>query len=93
MNVISQLLMGLDVEQYPPFKSRSVRQCIRTYRVRAREQGADEAALYEHALGFLDRFIRGGEARGVPVRHRLDAQSLGMDNPSTRTETRGKGSR
>ena len=35
-----------------------------------------DLGLYEHALGFLDRFIEEARARGVPVRHRLDAQGL-----------------
>ena len=54
------LLMGLDVHSYPPFR-------VTAFHHGAYErtgydyppQGADEAALYEHALGFLDRFIEG----------------------------------
>ena len=32
--------------------------------------------MYEHALGFLDRFIEEASERGLELRHRLDAQSL-----------------
>ncbi len=32
--------------------------------------------MYEHALGFLDRFIEEAQERGLTLRHRLDAQSL-----------------
>ena len=40
------------------------------------ERGADEAAdLYEHALGFLDRFMDEAKKRGLTMRHHLDAQS------------------
>ena len=48
-------------------------------------RGMDEAALYEHALGFLDRFIDEAAQRGLELRHRLDAQSVAwaiQDPPS-----------
>ena len=74
--IISALLMGLDVEKYPPFKTRSFNKAYdRTGHDRP-ERGADEAALYEHALGFLDRLIKEAEERGLSLRHRLDAQSI-----------------
>ena len=76
MNVISQLLMGLDVEMYPPFRVTVFDRAYERTGYDKPPAGADEAALYEHALGFLDRFIREARSRGVPVRHRLDAQSL-----------------
>ena len=76
MNVISQLLMGLDVEKYPPFRVTAFDRAYRRTGYEEPPAGADEAALYEHALGFLDRFMEEARARGVPVRHRLDAQSL-----------------
>ena len=37
---------------------------------------ADEAALYDHALGFLDRLIGEASERGLNLRDRLDAQSV-----------------
>ena len=40
------------------------------------ERGASEAETYEHALEFLDRFIEEAAERSLPLRHRLDAQSL-----------------
>ena len=43
---------------------------------RSHSQSADEATLYEHALGFLDRFIKEAAERGLELRHRLDAQSV-----------------
>ena len=75
-NFISVLLMGLDVELYPPFRVTKFDNAYEHNGYDPRPQDADEAALYEHALGFLDRFIAEARARGVPVRHRLDAQSL-----------------
>ena len=56
MNVISQLLMGLDVEQNPPFRVTAFERAYKSTGYDAPPQDADEAALYEHALGFLDRF-------------------------------------
>ena len=72
----SVLLMGLDVEQYPPFRVRMFTDAYQRTGYTLPEQQSDEAALYEHALGFLDQFIQGGSVRGLPLRHRLDAQSL-----------------
>ena len=74
--VASVLLMGLDVEQYPPFRIRVFNKVYERTGYEQPEQGADEAALYEHALGFLNRFIEEASERGLRLRHRLDAQSL-----------------
>ena len=75
-NVISVLLMGLDVEQYPPFRIRKFNNAYKLTGYDQPAKGADEAALYEHALGFLDRFIDEASKRGLNLRHRLDAQSV-----------------
>ena len=76
MNIASVLLMGLDVKQYPPFKVTVFKKAYERTGYDQPGQGADEAALYEHALGFLDRFIEEARTRGLTLRHRLDAQSL-----------------
>ena len=101
MNIISQLLMGLDVEEYPPFRIGLFNQAYERTGYGKPEQGADEAALYEHALGFLDRFIAEAAERGLELRHHLDAQSLvwaiasgrdgipEVDPPETGTESDG----
>ncbi len=75
-NVISVLLMGLDVEQYPPIRVEKFKNAYRRTEYRQPEQGANEAELYGHALGFLDRFIEESSERGLDLRHRLDAQSV-----------------
>ena len=75
MNVISVLLMGLDVERYPPFRTNMFKGAYARTIYGQPDPNADEAALYEHALGFLDRFIEEAKERGLPIRHRLDAQS------------------
>ena len=88
--VISQLSMGLDVEQYPPFRTKAFERAYERTGYDQPPHDADEAALYEHALGFLDKFIDEARARGLPVRHRLDAQSLVWIVPYQESETRGE---
>ena len=73
---VSVLLMGLDVEQYPPFRVTVFTDAYQRTGYALPEPHSDEAALYEHALGFLDQFIQEASVRGLPLRHRLDAQSL-----------------
>ena len=75
MNVTSALLMGLNAEQCPPFRVKLFNEACEATEYYEPEKDADEAALYEHALGFLDRFMEEAAARGLPMRHRLDAQS------------------
>ena len=74
--VASVLLMGLDVYEYPPFRVRVFNEAYERTGYGRPERGADEAALYEHALGFFDRFIEEASKRGLTLRHRLDAQSV-----------------
>ena len=74
--VAASLLMACDATQYPPFL---ITLFGRTYERTGYNEpirGADEAALYQHALGFLDRFIEEAKHRGVLLRDRLDAQSV-----------------
>ena len=75
-NVASVLLMGLDVEEYPPFRVTTFEKGYELTGYARPGQGADEAALYGHSLGFLDRFIDEAQQRGLTLRHRLDAQSV-----------------
>ena len=70
------LLMGLDVEQYPPFRVTPFGKAYRQTGYGDPERGASEAETYEHALDFLDRFIEEASRRDLAMRHRLDAQSL-----------------
>ena len=82
LTLISQLLMGLNVELYPPYRTNAFNEAYRSTGYDQPDQGADEAALYEHALGFLDRFIQEAQARGLTLRNRLDAQSMVWLNQS-----------
>ena len=74
--LVSVLLMGVNVKDYPPFGASMFNEAYRQTEYDRPESGADEAALYSHALGFLDRFIKEARERGLELRHRLDAQSL-----------------
>ena len=75
-NLVSVLLMAMDVDDYPPFRITVFQKACRHTGYDPPEGGADEAALYGHFLSFLDRFIEEAKAHGVHLRHRLDAQSL-----------------
>ena len=87
MNLISVLLMALDVYQYPPFAISWFKEAYRRTGYSEPEQSADEATLYGHALDFLDRFIKEASERGLELRHRLDAQSVvwAIQNTGDRT--------
>ena len=74
--VVSVLLMGEDVERYPPYRISASKMACEQAGYPLPQEDANEAELYEHALGFLDRFIEEANARGLTVRHRLDAQSI-----------------
>ena len=74
--IISALLMGLDVVRYPPYRTDSFTKAYERTGYDKPKQNAEEAALYEHALGFLDRLIDEGSKRELTLNHRLDAQSV-----------------
>ena len=73
--IVSALLMGLDVEKYPPFQVRVFEDAYKQTGYKVPEKYSDEATLYEHALGFLQRFRDEAQKRGLSMRHHLDAQS------------------
>ena len=84
--VISILLMGQDAEEYPPYSTTKLQQAYERTGYPLPKDGASEAELYEHRLGFLDRFIEEAKARDLTVLHRLDAGSivrrtLGIEDP------------
>ena len=60
----------------PPYRITFMTKAFAQTRYSPPQDDASEAELYEHALGFLDRFIEEAEARDIHVRHRLDAQSI-----------------
>ncbi len=76
MNLASVLLMGWNVECFPPFRIRVFQKVCRRTGYDPPERGANEATLYGHFLGFLDQLIEESKAKGVDLRHRLDAQGV-----------------
>ena len=57
MSVVSFLLMGENAEQYPPYKRSDVKRACEQTGYPFPKEDANEAELYEHALGFLDRLL------------------------------------
>ena len=85
--VVAVLLMGLDAEEFPPFRVSVFDPAYDQVGYARPAQDAAEAEIYEHALGFLDRFMEEASRRDLKLRHRLDAQSIvwavgrGRDEP------------
>ena len=68
--------MALDSERYPPYQSGVFHDAYTRTGYPHNPDDSNEAVTYEHALGFLDRFIEEAALRGLVLRHRLDAQSV-----------------
>ena len=75
-NIASVLLMGLDVERYPPFRITVFKKACVRIGYKLPERGADEGELYEHFLGFLNYFKEEMNEHDVQLCHRLDAQGM-----------------
>ena len=80
------LLMGLDAEQFPPFRVSVYERAYDEVEYEKPPQGGEETEIYEHALGFLDRVMEETSRRGLQLRHRLDAQSVVWAVGRTRVE-------
>ena len=74
--MVAVLLMGLDPQQFPPFRVGVFDRVYDEVGYEKPPQGAEEADIYEHALDFLDRVMDEASGRGLELRHRLDAQSV-----------------
>ena len=72
----SVLLMGLDIHKYPPYAPTVFGKAYELTGYGEPNKNSDAAALYGHALAFLDRFIQEAETRGLKPLDRLGAQSL-----------------
>ena len=71
----SVLLMGLDAREFPSFGFNLFNRAYDSTGYETPRAEADEAELYDHALGFLDQVIAEASERGLVLRHRLDARS------------------
>ena len=82
LRLIAALLMALDPKQYPPYMVTLFEAAYRLTGYPMPPKGADEAALYEYALGFLDKLVKRAAARGfVRPCNRLEAQSVVWSYP------------
>ncbi len=83
MRPISVLLMALGPEQHPPFKVTEFNKAYEKVGYPRPPKEADEAGIYEHALGFLDRLIKEAREQGFArPSNRLEAQSVVWMNES-----------
>ena len=76
IRLISSLLMGLDARRYPPFATRTLKRAYKQTEFPQPDKSAKEAELYEHALNFLDQFLKEAQAHGARLHDRLDMQSV-----------------
>jgi 5-methylcytosine-specific restriction enzyme B len=75
-NLASVLHMAVDPTEYPPYKETQFRKAFDLTGHPRPPKDADEAAVYEHALGFLDNLSEEASSRGLGLRDRLDAQGV-----------------
>jgi len=76
LTIASFLHMAHDPTNYPHYKETHIRRgCDLTGYPRP-PKNSDEAQVYEHALGFLDRLSDEASALGIDLRDRLDAQGV-----------------
>ena len=78
MNVVAILLMGQDPMQYPPLRVGFLnKEGYKRTGYPMPPDDADAGALYEHALGFLDKLVERAAALGLArPKNRLEAQSI-----------------
>lgn len=74
--ISSILLMGVDPTAYPVYRPVYYSKGYALTGYGPIPEGADVAKIYEHALGFLDQILSEAQARGLPLRDRLDAQGV-----------------
>jgi len=75
-SLASFLVMALAPESYPIYRPTPFQKGFELTDYPPPENDADEAQIYSHALGFLDKFAEEASARGLELQNRLEAQSL-----------------
>ena len=93
LNFASYLMMGIDPQQYPPYRQTPFRAVYQRLGY-PESSAADVGDEYEYALGFLDRVLEEARRRGMDrPSTRLDAQSvvwkLHREHPDPRPPRRG----
>ncbi|MGI8402888.1 MAG: hypothetical protein ACR2NS_14985 [Gemmatimonadaceae bacterium] len=76
LSIASLLLMTVDPINWPVFRPEPFKKGYALTGTPAPPRNSDEAELYDHALAFLDRFIRESASRDFEVKDRLEAQGL-----------------
>ena len=74
--LISVLLMGLDMDEYPPYLMTLFYTAYGQIDYPYPSSDDSEFVQYQHALGFLDRFMKEAASHDLEIEHRLEAQSL-----------------
>ncbi len=70
------LAMAIDLYGYPPYRLTTYQAAYKLTGYPSPASDADEASVYEHALGFLDKVLAEASTYGLQLRDRLDAQSV-----------------
>ena len=70
------LAMAIDLYNYPPYRLTTYQAAYKLTEYPLPASDADEAGIYQHALGFLDRVLAEASTYGLQLRDRLDAQSV-----------------
>lgn len=76
MSVISVLLMGLNTEEYFPYRKELFYQAYDRTNYPFPPTDDSEVVQYQHALGFLDRFLEEAASRNLEIQNHLEGQSL-----------------
>ncbi len=76
LTIASFLHMAMNPRDYPHYKATQIRKGCELTGYYWPPMDADEAQVYEHALGFLDRLSEEASTRGLDLRDRLDAQGV-----------------
>ena len=70
------LAMAIDLFDYPPFRVTTYQAAYKLTGYPLPAPDSDEAAVYQHALRFLDKVLAEAANYGLKLRDRLDAQSV-----------------
>ena len=76
VKIAAFLAMAIDPYGYPPFRVTTYQAAYKLTGYPLPTSDADEADVYQHALGFLDKVLAEASNYGLELRDRLDAQSV-----------------
>ena len=76
VKIAAFLAMAIDPYEYPPFRVTTYQAAYKLTGYPLPASDADEADVYQHALGFLDKVLAEASNYGLELRDRLDAQSV-----------------